>query len=359
MNQEQLLELIDAWNAQHPIGTLVKSDLYPNSTYATRSEAMCLFDEKAVVYIEGFNGYFELTEIHAVSGGDSEIITKPVAVIFPGQGAQKVGMGAEVFPLFPDLVKKADAVLGYSIETLCLEDPEKQLNLTQFTQPALYIVSALNYLKMQQDGELPQSATYFAGHSLGEYNALLASGAFDFESGLRLAIERGRLMAEARDGGMAAVMKITPEQVRAELDELGFEGIDLANFNTPSQTVISGPKDDVEAAVKALKAKKIRAVALKVSGAFHSRYMKEAQDAFSSYMQSFNFNALNGVVVANSTAQPYDLAALPATLSAQISSSVRWIESINFLLDAGVEEFVEVGSNILTKMVTEIKGARD
>lgn len=358
MNQEQLLEIIDAWNAQNPIGTEVKSDLYPDTTYATRSEAMCLFDKKAVVYLEGFNGYFELSELHVVSSDENAVETKPVAVIFPGQGAQKVGMGADVFPLFPDLVKKADAILGYSIEKLCLEDPEQQLNLTQFTQPALYIVSALNYLKMQENGELPQSATFFAGHSLGEYNALLASGAFDFESGLRLAIERGRLMAEARDGGMAAVMKITPEQVRAELDELGFESIDLANFNTPSQTVISGPKEEVEAAVKALKAKKIRAVALKVSGAFHSRYMKEAQDAFSEYMQSFSFSAPTGVVVANATAAPYDLEALPTTLSAQISSSVRWIESINYLLDQGVEEFVEVGSNILTKMVTEIKGAR-
>lgn len=358
MNQEQLLEIIDAWNAQNPIGTEVKSDLYPDTTYATRSEAMCLFDKKAVVYLEGFNGYFELSELHVVSSDENAVETKPVAVIFPGQGAQKVGMGADVFPLFPDLVKKADAILGYSIEKLCLEDPEQQLNLTQFTQPALYIVSALNYLKMQENGELPQSATFFAGHSLGEYNALLASGAFDFESGLRLAIERGRLMAEARDGGMAAVMKITPEQVRAELDELGFESIDLANFNTPSQTVISGPKEEVEAAVKALKAKKIRAVALKVSGAFHSRYMKEAQDAFSAYMQSFSFSAPTGVVVANATAAPYDLEALPTTLSAQISSSVRWIESINYLLDQGVEEFVEVGSNILTKMVTEIKGAR-
>lgn len=358
MNQEQLLELIDAWNAQHPIGTHVKTDLYPDSTYTTRSTAMCLFDKKAVVYLDGFNGYFELTELQVVSAEESAVTPKPVAVIFPGQGAQKVGMGADVFPRFPELVKKADAILGYSIEKLCLEDPEGQLNLTQFTQPALYVVSALNFLKMQEEGELPQSATFFAGHSLGEYNALLAAGAFDFESGLRLAVERGRLMAEARDGGMAAVMKITPEQVRAELDELGFEGIDLANFNTPSQTVISGPKEDVEAAVKALKAKKIRAVALKVSGAFHSRYMQDAQDAFSTYMEKFSFGELNGVVVANATASPYQLAELPTTLSAQISSSVRWIESIHYLLDQGVEEFIEVGSTILTKMVTEIKNAR-
>src|SRR5262249_33257796 len=140
--------------------------------------------------------------------------------IFPGQGSQAKGMGAELFRKFPDLVSQADAELGYSIERLCLEDPDKQLNNTAFTQPALYVVDCLAHLnQLNESGVAPH---FVAGHSLGEYSALFAAGAFDFSAGLRLVRKRGELMSKAFGGGMAAVVGLTCEQIEDVLRTKGF-----------------------------------------------------------------------------------------------------------------------------------------
>ncbi len=166
--------------------------------------------------------------------------------VFPGQGSQFKGMGAGLFDEFQDLTRQADDILGYSIEELCLEDPNHQLGKTQFTQPALYTVSALSYLKkMKESGREPD---YAAGHSLGEYNALFAAGCFDFETGLQLVKKRGELMSKAAPGGMAAVLGFTAEQVKEVLSDYHLTGIDIANHNSPSQIVIAGTKQDIEKA---------------------------------------------------------------------------------------------------------------
>lgn len=273
-------------------------------------------------------------------------------ILFPGQGAQFKGMGKELFGTYPKQTEKASEILGYSIEELCLEDPNKQLALTQFTQPALYVVNALNYLKKQE--EEPGTVDFFIGHSLGEYNALLAAGAFDFETGLKLVQKRGKLMGKASGGGMAAVLGVKADDIKTVLDDNALTDIDLANYNMSTQTVISGTTESIKNAQKIFREKKMRCIPLNVSAAFHSRYMRDAQKEFAEFLKQFKFSGLKTPVIANATARPYDDSKLTTTLSDQIASSVLWTESIRYLMGRGEMEFVEIGSAILTKMVTEI-----
>src|SRR5882672_10213363 len=160
-----------------------------------------------------------------------------IAFLFPGQGSQKRGMGQGLFDEVPEYVaveKDVDEIVGYSLRKLCLEDADNRLKETQFTQPCLYVVNALHFYKAVREGTRP---AYVAGHSLGEYNALLAAGVFDFLTGLRLVKKRGMLMSLARDGGMAAVIGMSTEKVATVIEHHGLSSIDVANFNTPSQTV--------------------------------------------------------------------------------------------------------------------------
>jgi len=274
---------------------------------------------------------------------------------FPGQGSQKKGMGEGLFEAFPEEVTKADEVLGYSIQQLCLEDPDKQLNLTQFTQPALYVVNALTYLKkVKENGEPP---AYLAGHSLGEYNALFAAGAFDFETGLKLVQKRGALMGEAEGGGMAAVIGLEEDRVREVLAGWEKDTIDVANFNSPHQIVLSGPTEDVLALKPVFQEAGVRMyMPLKVSAAFHSRYMKPASDAFAEFLKGFEFKPLQTPVISNVEARPYENHRIAEMLAAQIVSSVRWTESIRYLMGKGVSEFEEIGpGKVLAGLYKKIK----
>lgn len=366
--REELQAELLRWNQQHPIGTAVRSDIHPDGVHRTRTEAVALFDQKPVIYLDGFNGYFDLHEIHPVAAGNESPVAaaslagtpaaaprERLAVIFPGQGAQSKGMGKALFDAYPDLVSAADAILGYSIRSLCLDDPDNRLNQTACTQPALYVVNALTHLRMQADGTLPDTVDYVAGHSLGEYNALLAAGVFDFETGLRLVAERGRLMSQASGGGMAAVVGLPAGELRAALDAAGLDTIDMANFNSPSQTVISGPAADIDKAIEALRGSKATVLPLKVSAAFHSRYMQDAQQAFAGFLEGFTFAPPKTTVIANATAMDYDPAQIAGTLSRQIASPVLWTDSVRRIAADGDVRFVEVGSRILTRMVKEIR----
>lgn len=163
-----------------------------------------------------------------------------ITFMFPGQGSQKKGMGGELFDEFDTLTKKADDILGYSIKELCLQDPRRELNDTQFTQPALYVVNAFSFLKkIRETGNKPD---FVIGHSLGEFNALLAANCFDFEDGLRIVQKRGELMSKARNGSMAAIVNGTRQQIEDILSSNNLTNIDFANYNTHSQFVISGLK---------------------------------------------------------------------------------------------------------------------
>lgn len=274
--------------------------------------------------------------------------------VFPGQGSQKLGMGAELFSEFKDLVAEADSILGYSIEELCVEGPMERLSQTQFTQPALFVVNALTYLKhVQETGE---QATFTAGHSLGEYNALYAAGVFDFSTGLKLVQKRGEIMSKVEGGGMAAVLGMDPDTIKKTLEDSGFSSIDVANYNSPKQTVLSGMKEDVVAAEQAFKdAGARRYIVLPVSGAFHSRYMKAPQDEFESFASQFDLKAPNIPVISNLEAKPYDESNILKTLVGQISNSVRWVETIRYIKTQDDVEFKELGPGaVLTSLIKQI-----
>ncbi|RDZ28518.1 ACP S-malonyltransferase [Lysobacter silvisoli] len=275
--------------------------------------------------------------------------------MFPGQGSQARGMGGDLFDAFPELTAKADEVLGYSIKELCLEDPRRELGKTQFTQPALYVVNALSYYKRIQDtGEIPD---YLAGHSLGEFNALLAAECFDFETGLKLVKKRGELMSEADQGAMAAIVNASRDQIEALLREKGLANVDIANYNTPLQIVISGPTADIAACQDIFQFDRVMYVPLNTSGAFHSRLMLPAKRKFEAFLKKRKFSKPKIPVIANLTAQPYPDAAVVEYLSKQISSTVLWSDTIHHLMSlSDAMEFVEIGhGDVLAKMILKIK----
>ncbi|XXT14710.1 ACP S-malonyltransferase [Sorangium sp. So ce429] len=276
------------------------------------------------------------------------------AYMFPGQGSQAKGMGRELFDAFPALAARADGVLGYSIRALCQDDPHQRLNETQFTQPALYVVNALSYLKRREEEAPPD---FLAGHSLGEFSALFAAGVFDFETGLALVKKRGELMGAARGGGMAAVIGLDAERVRELLEQNGATAIDIANLNSPSQVVISGAKDEIvrlQVPFEAAGAKKY--AVLRVSAAFHSHFMRPAMVEFGRFLEGYDFRPPKIPVISNVTARPLQADRIRASLGEQIASPVRWCESIRYLMGRGVKEFVECGHGIvLTGLYTQIR----
>ncbi|WP_285222339.1 MULTISPECIES: ACP S-malonyltransferase [unclassified Lysobacter] len=275
--------------------------------------------------------------------------------MFPGQGSQARGMGGDLFDAFAELTAKADAVLGYSIKELCLEDPRRELGKTQFTQPALYVVNALSYYKRVQDtGETPD---YLAGHSLGEFNALLAAECFDFETGLKLVKKRGELMSEADQGAMAAIVNATRDQIETLLKEKGLSNVDIANYNTPLQIVISGPVADIAACQEVFQFDRVMYVPLNTSGAFHSRLMIPAKRKFEAFLKKRKFSKPKIPVIANLTAKPYPDAAVVEYLSKQISSTVLWNDTIHHLMSLSeTMEFVEIGhGDVLAKMIVKIR----
>lgn len=263
-------------------------------------------------------------------------------------------MGSNLFDEFPKLTQTADEILGYSIKQLCLEDPDQRLGLTQFTQPALYCVNSLSYLKkLNETGIKPN---FVAGHSLGEFVALFAAGAFDFETGLKLVKKRGELMGNILGGGMAAVIGLNEELVKEVLEKNELYGIDIANYNTPSQIVISGKKQDIDNAKQIFEAAGARYIILKVSGAFHSRYMESVKEEFEEYLHTVTFNRLEIPVISNFHARPYKDEDIKTILSNQITGSVKWTESIRYLLGQGVENIIQVGpGNVLSGLVNAIK----
>jgi malonyl CoA-acyl carrier protein transacylase len=288
-----------------------------------------------------------------------------IAFVFPGQGSQKRGMGQGLFDEVPEYAaveKDVDAILGYSMRKLCLEDAGNRLKETQFTQPSLYVVNALHYYKAVGQGTRP---AYLTGHSLGEYNALLAGGAFDFLTGLRLVKKRGDLMSQARNGGMGAVIGLGASTIAKVIEENGLSSIDVANFNTPLQTAVSGPVEDVRRAGPLFeKAGAQMYVPLPVSAAFHSRYMAGAAKAFGEFLAPMSFAAPRTPVVANVTARPYPTGEaselVKSLLVSQITHSVQWTQSIRFLIGQGVTEFSEMGpGNVLTRMVQQIQQQKE
>jgi malonyl CoA-acyl carrier protein transacylase len=288
-----------------------------------------------------------------------------LAFVFPGQGSQKRGMGAGLFDEVAEYrasEQEVDALLGYSMRRLCLEDAENRLTQTQYTQPSLYVVNALHCYKALSQGQRPN---YLAGHSLGEYNALLAAGVFDFLTGLKLVKKRGELMAQAKNGGMAAVIGIGARRIAQILHENALSAIDIANFNSPKQTVISGPVEEIKRAAAFFERAGVGMyLPLQVSAAFHSRYVSTAAQAFADFLAPLSFNAPALPVIANVTAQRYPLDnasdSIKALLVKQISQSVMWTQSVRHLDAQGVTAYSEMGpGNTLTRLIQQIQKEQD
>ncbi|MEU0356993.1 ACP S-malonyltransferase [Streptomyces cyaneofuscatus] len=276
--------------------------------------------------------------------------------VFPGQGIQKKGMGRSLFGRFPDLRSRADDLLGYSIEELCLENPERRLSETVYAQPAIYVVNALHWSAAQED--LPP-ADFFAGHSLGEYSALFAAGAFDFATGLTLVRRRAELMSQVGGGAMAAVVGVCEQIVEETLKRHGATGVVIANYNAPEQIVLSGSHEEL-ARIKPVfeKLEGVRGfIPVRVSGPFHSPAMAPAAARFRSLLDSVDLGELRTPVISNVTGRPFgpDAREVRDLLAEQIAKPVRWTDCIRHLRDAGVSAFTELGeSKVLTSLIDRI-----
>lgn len=274
-------------------------------------------------------------------------------IVFPGQGSQALGMGSELFPHYPELVSIANDILGYDIVELCLRDPNRCLSNTLYTQPAIFVVSAiayLDYLKKQQP--LPN---YVLGHSLGEYNALFAAGSFDFATGLRLVKQRAELMSTIQGGGMAAILGLPHEKITEILRGQQLSSLSIANYNSYTQSVISGKKSEIELAKPIFEQLGVRFIILNVSGAFHSTMMDEAAAQFHEYLLKFHFANPSLIVISNYTAKPYPVNKISHLLFKQLAHSVKWVESIEYLRALGETEFIEIGhGTILTMLIKRI-----
>jgi len=283
-----------------------------------------------------------------------------VAFVFPGQGSQYAGMGkelAESFPAAREVFEEADRALGFSISQLCFSGPEEALKLTENTQPALLTASVAAYRVLEQKGVRPD---YVAGHSLGEYSALVAAGALKFADAVRLVRKRGQYMQEAvpsGEGAMAAILGMRPGQV-AEICRKAADGkVMPANLNSPEQTVISGYASAVKSAVEqASAAGAKRAVMLPVSAPFHSELMRPAQERLQENLRATEFSSLKIPLVTNVDASVITSGAeAREALIRQVTLPVLWEESIRELIEQGTTTFVEVGpGRVLSGLLRQI-----
>lgn len=290
-----------------------------------------------------------------------------VAFVFPGQGSQFVGMGQELltFPEARQVYAQADEVLGFALSRLCLEGPEAELNDTINTQPAILAHSVAALCVLDSRTSLKGQLKMVAGHSLGEFSAWVCAGALSFPDALRLVRERGRLMkvaGEQHPGGMAAVLNLD----RAKLDKVCDEAarvtgqpVQVANDNCPGQIVISGDKAALDKAgelAKAAGAK--RCIPLAVSIAAHSPLMAGAAQEFRAALESVQWAEPAVPLIANATARPAGRADAIDRLVAQLTSPVRWTESIQFMIGKGITRFVEVGpKDVLSGLIRRIDAA--
>ena len=283
-----------------------------------------------------------------------------VAFVFPGQGSQFVGMGKDVYNGFEKartVFDAADSVLGFKLSQLCFEGPEEDLRLTVNVQPAI-VAFSLALLVVMHSGKHPLKPDFTAGHSLGEYSALSASGALSATDAIWLARERGKLMYQAgikKPGAMAAVIGLADEVVSQLAAE---SGVFIANYNCSGQIVISGETRRMEKAMGlAIAHGALKVVPLQVSGAFHTSLMQPAAEGLAQAISTVTFNAPSVAVIGNASAKPLvSIGDVKDELVQQLTHSVQWQKSIEYLLSQGVETFVEIGpGKVLAGLIKRIK----
>ena len=287
-----------------------------------------------------------------------------IAFLLPGQGSQFVGMGRELVESYPearDIFAQADDVLGFSLSRLCFDGPEAELTDTLNAQPAIltHSIAALRVIQARAPQITP---AFVAGHSMGEFGALVAAGALSFDDGVRLVRERGRLMkqaGQAQPGGMAAIMNLTRDvldEVCSEATRAVGKPVQVANDNSPGQIVISGDVAALDKAMELAKARGAkRAIKLAVSIAAHSQLMTMAARSFRGELDAIAFGPSRIPVVGNVYARPIALVDIRDELEAQLTSPVRWTESVQYLAQQGVTTCIEVGpKDVLAGLVRRI-----
>jgi [acyl-carrier-protein] S-malonyltransferase len=281
-----------------------------------------------------------------------------IAILFPGQGAQHVGMGKQIVQQYPkakELFDQAGEVLGYDLAKLCFEGPAEELDSTIYSQPALFVASLAALEKLRADTpEIVLGCEMAAGLSLGEYTALVFSGAMSFEDGLRVVQRRGQAMqaaADATPSGMVSVLLMDREQVQKVCDEASGHGsIQIANYLCPGNIVVSGENSACVRAAEIAEADGGRAVPLAVAGAFHTPIMKPADDQLAEVLNGTTIKAPEIPVVSNVDAAVHsDPDEIRKLLIKQVLQPVRWEDSIRHMLDAGCTDFYEVGPGKVLK----------
>ena len=279
------------------------------------------------------------------------------AILFPGQGSQSVGMGRDVSARFAGaepIWQTANEILGYDLKQLCYDGPDDELKNTLHAQPALLTVGVIHY----QAAKNELDAQMTAGHSLGEYTALVAAGALSFEAAVQLVKRRAELMARAPEGAMAALIGLPDEKLDGVIQSASVGGeIVVANYNSPGQVVVSGAPAAIEWAIENAKAQGAKiAVKLPVSGAFHSPLMAHAGREMSELIDAAPFQDARIPVFQNTTANPaMEASELKAALRGQMTGAVRWSDCVRHMIASGADEFVELGpGRVLTGLVKRI-----
>ena len=286
------------------------------------------------------------------------------SIIFPGQGSQSVGMAKEFYekyPLVKNIFSRADEALNFNLSKIILSGPISEINLTKNTQPAIFVVSYSIFSVMKKEFNIDLNrANYFAGHSLGEYSALTCANALQFEEAVRLLHARGKFMQEAvppGKGAMLVVLGLKVEEILEQINSISINGTcEVANDNSPGQIVISGDRDSIQILQDNLKKKSIRGIILPVSAPFHCSLMESAEKKMSPKITKTLFKDPKPSIISNVTAKAENkISKIKELLIKQITSRVKWRESVDYMINNGVDEFVEIGpGKVLSGLVKRI-----